>query len=93
MREHPEHVALLERWMKSYRPRELFDADGRLKPELAALAPNGERRMGSNPHANGGRLLRELRLPDYRRYAVAVPRPGRSTPRRPACRASSSATS
>ena len=76
MRERPEHVALLERWMKSYRPRELFDASGRLRPELRALAPAGDRRMGMNPQANGGALLVDLRLPDYRRYAVAVPRPG-----------------
>jgi xylulose-5-phosphate/fructose-6-phosphate phosphoketolase len=76
MRERPEHVAQLERWLWSYRPRELFDSNGRLKPELASLAPRGERRMGANPHANGGRLLRDLRLPDFRRYAIAVPRPG-----------------
>jgi len=74
--EKPEHVRLLEHWMQSYRPAELFAADGRLKPELAALAPTGERRMGSNPHANGGVLLRALRLPDFRDYAVAVPTPG-----------------
>jgi len=76
MREHPEHVALLERWMKSYRPRELFDATGRLRTELAALAPTGDRRMGANPQSNGGQLLRDLRLPDYRLHAVAVPQPG-----------------
>ncbi len=74
--EKPEHVLLLERWMQSYRPRELFDADGRLMPELTALAPIGERRMGANPRANGGVLLRALRLPDFRDYAVAVPTPG-----------------
>jgi xylulose-5-phosphate/fructose-6-phosphate phosphoketolase len=74
--EKPEHVLLLERWMQSYRPRELFDADGRLMPELAALAPVGARRMGANPHTNGGVLLRDLRLPDFRDYAVAVPTPG-----------------
>ena len=67
--------------------------NGRLRPELAALAPTGDRRMGANPQANGGRLLRDLRLPDYRDYAIAVPRPAPSTPRRPACRATSSATS
>ena len=70
------HLKQLERWMKSYRPVELFDETGRLKPELAALAPNGERRMSANPHANGGLLLRNLRLPDFRDYAVAMPRPG-----------------
>jgi len=72
----PGHVKTLERWLKSYRPRELFDETGRLVPELAALAPTGERRMSANPHANGGLLLRDLRLPDFRDYAVAVPRPG-----------------
>ena len=60
----------------SYRPEELFDEQGRLKPELAELAPQGERRMGANPHANGGILLRDLRLPDFRDYAVDVPKPG-----------------
>ena len=74
--ENPEHVLLLEVWMRSYRPQELFEASGRLKPELAALAPQGERRMGSNPHANGGTLLHDLRLPDFRDYAVDVPTPG-----------------
>ncbi|MDX9884463.1 phosphoketolase family protein [Thauera sp.] len=72
----PEHVRLLQEWMESYRPEELFDAAGALISELAALAPVGERRMGANPHANGGLRLRELRLPDYRDYAVAVARPG-----------------
>jgi xylulose-5-phosphate/fructose-6-phosphate phosphoketolase len=76
MHEHPEHVAMLERWMKRYRPRELFDANGRLCSAFAALAPVGDRRMGANPHSNGGQLLRDLRLPDYRQYAVAVPHPG-----------------
>jgi len=74
--EHPEHVTQLEQWMKSYRPEELFDAAGRLLPELAALAPRGERRMGSNPHANGGLLLRGLRMPDFRDHAVSVGAPG-----------------
>ncbi|MGP6190719.1 MAG: phosphoketolase [Vulcanimicrobiaceae bacterium] len=73
---HPERVAQLEAWMKSYRPEELFDSDGRFDPELAALAPRGERRMGANPHANGGLLLRDLLLPDFCDYAVAVPKPG-----------------
>jgi len=72
----PEHIKVLENWMKSYRPEELFDADGAFKVELAELAPQGERRMGANPHANGGLLLRELKLPDYADYALAVPSPG-----------------
>jgi xylulose-5-phosphate/fructose-6-phosphate phosphoketolase len=72
----PEHLAMLESWMRSYRPEELFDGAGRLRPDLAELAPKGNRRMGSNPHANGGVLLRDLRLPDFREYAVAVPAPG-----------------
>ncbi len=72
----PEHLKMLENWMRSYHPEELFDNTGRLKPELAALAPKGTRRMGSNPHANGGLLLRDLRMPDFRDYAVAVPAPG-----------------
>ena len=62
-RKYPEHLKLLESWMRSYRPEELFDKDGRLVPELRELAPDGERRMGANPHANGGVLLRDLRLP------------------------------
>jgi xylulose-5-phosphate/fructose-6-phosphate phosphoketolase len=74
--DNPEHISLLERWMKSYRPDELFDAHGTLIPELRALAPKGPRRMSANPHANGGQLLRELRLPDYRDYAVTVGAPG-----------------
>jgi xylulose-5-phosphate/fructose-6-phosphate phosphoketolase len=67
---HPEHLKLLEDWLRSYRPEELFDESGRLKPELAELAPKGERRMGANPHANGGLLLRDLVMPDFRDYAV-----------------------
>ncbi len=74
----PEHVQLLAEWMASYRPDELFDTAGRLIPELEALAPAGDRRMGANPHANGGALLRDLQLPDFRDYAVAVPAPGGS---------------
>ena len=70
---HPEHLKLLEDWLRSYRPEELFDDEGRLKPELAELAPKGERRMGANPHANGGVLLRDLRMPDFRDYAADVP--------------------
>ena len=75
---HPEHLAFLEAWLKSYRPEELFDAAGRLLPELADLAPRGARRMGSNPHANGGLLLRDLWLPDFRDYAALVPLHGTS---------------
>jgi xylulose-5-phosphate/fructose-6-phosphate phosphoketolase len=74
-----EHVRILEAWMKSYRPEELFDDRGQLLPELAELAPTGEWRMGMNPHANGGLLLKDLRLPDFRDYAVAVPSPGSVT--------------
>jgi xylulose-5-phosphate/fructose-6-phosphate phosphoketolase len=77
--ERPEHVQLLEGWMQSYRPQELFDADGRLMPALAALAPQGNRRMGANPHANGGILLHDLRLPDFSAYAVPVASPGATT--------------
>ncbi|MGB9489542.1 MAG: phosphoketolase family protein [Terriglobales bacterium] len=73
---HPEHVAQLESWMKSYRPEELFDKNGRLKAELAELAPKGDRRMGANPHANGGILLRDLRMPDFRNHALSVTTPG-----------------
>jgi xylulose-5-phosphate/fructose-6-phosphate phosphoketolase len=73
---HPEHLKLLEAWLQSYRPEELFDEEGRLKPELAELAPTGTRRMGANPHANGGMLLRDLEMPDFRDYAVDVPAPG-----------------
>jgi len=73
---HPNHVRILEDWMKSYRPEELFDATGRLNAELAELAPRGTRRMGANPHANGGALLQDLRLPDFRDYAVDVAQPG-----------------
>jgi xylulose-5-phosphate/fructose-6-phosphate phosphoketolase len=72
----PEHLRQLEIWLRSYRPEELFDGQGRLRPELAALAPSGERRMGANPHANGGALLRDLRMPDFTDYAVDVPHPG-----------------
>src|SRR5882724_6293130 len=73
---HPGHVKILEKWMKSYRPQELFDKTGKLRRELAELAPKGERRMGANPHANGGLLLHDLRLPDFRDYAIKVPKPG-----------------
>jgi xylulose-5-phosphate/fructose-6-phosphate phosphoketolase len=72
----PEHLAQLEAWLRSYRPEELFDEGGRLRPEFQELAPEGDRRMGANPNANGGLLLRDLRLPDFRSYAVEVPDPG-----------------
>jgi xylulose-5-phosphate/fructose-6-phosphate phosphoketolase len=74
--EHPDHVGQLEAWMHSYRPEELFDEAGRLVPELAGLAPEGDRRMGANPHTNGGMLLRDLRMPDFHAHAVTVPAPG-----------------
>jgi xylulose-5-phosphate/fructose-6-phosphate phosphoketolase len=72
----PAHLAALEQWMRSYRPEELFTAEGAPRPEIAALAPHGPRRMGANPHANGGLLLQDLRLPDFRQFALEVPRPG-----------------
>ncbi len=74
--EEPGHLELLEQWLKSYHPEELFDENGRLIPELQALTPDGDRRIGSNPHANGGKLLRDLRLPDFRNYGIEVPAPG-----------------
>jgi xylulose-5-phosphate/fructose-6-phosphate phosphoketolase len=77
MHENPKHVKILEEWMKSYRPEELFDENGRFKAELTALAPKGERRMSANPHTNGGVLLKDLRLPDFRDYAVEVSSPGK----------------
>ncbi|MDA7908237.1 phosphoketolase family protein, partial [Akkermansiaceae bacterium] len=73
---HPEQLQQLEDWLRSYRPEELFDGNGKLMPELGELAPEGDRRMGSNPHANGGQLLRDLEMPDFRDYAVEVPKPG-----------------
>jgi xylulose-5-phosphate/fructose-6-phosphate phosphoketolase len=76
--QNPEHLAELETWMHSYRPEELFDQAGKLRPHLQALAPQGNRRMGSNPHANGGRLAKPLELPDFRDYAVDVPAPAAS---------------
>ncbi|MBW8064369.1 MAG: phosphoketolase family protein [Nitrospira sp.] len=76
MAKKPGHVKLLEQWMKSYRPEELFDENGRLYPAIAELAPKGHRRMGDNPHANGGILLKDLKMPDFRNYAVDVPKPG-----------------
>ena len=78
VRGNDEHLELLEQWMRSYRPEELFDEEGRLVPELADLPPTGERRMSANPHANGGVLLRDLSLPDFRSYAVEVERPGKT---------------
>ncbi len=72
----PEHIKILERWMKSYQPQELFDKTGKLKPELADLAPQGTRRMGANPHANGGLLLRDLKMPDFWSYEVKLSKPG-----------------
>jgi xylulose-5-phosphate/fructose-6-phosphate phosphoketolase len=76
MHENPGHVRILEQWMKSYRPEDLFDTQGKLKPELADLPPKGERRMSANPNANGGQLLKDLKLPDFHTYAVQVPSPG-----------------
>jgi xylulose-5-phosphate/fructose-6-phosphate phosphoketolase len=72
----PEHLTILEDWLKSYRPEALFDENGKLLPELAELAPQGDRRMGANPHANGGLLLKDLVMPDFRTYAVPVDKPG-----------------
>ncbi len=74
--DHPQHLKLLEDWMKTYKPEELFDEKGSLLPELAELAPEGDRRMGANPHANGGLLLHDLNMPDFRNFAVNVPSPG-----------------
>lgn len=74
--DNPAHIKILERWMKGYRPQELFDRTGRLRPELAELAPKGARRMSASPHANGGVLLRDLKIPDFRDYAVKVANPG-----------------
>src|SRR5439155_17629623 len=78
VRTNVEHRALLETWMRSYRPEELFDEDGSLVQELAELPPKSHRRMSANPHSNGGSLLRDLALPDFRDYAVAVRDPGTS---------------
>jgi xylulose-5-phosphate/fructose-6-phosphate phosphoketolase len=79
MHESPGHMAILEKWMKSYKPEELFDSSGQLRAELAALAPEGNRRMSANPHTNGGLLLKDLRMPDFRAYEVKVPAPGAAT--------------
>jgi xylulose-5-phosphate/fructose-6-phosphate phosphoketolase len=78
MHENPDHLRILEQWMKSYRPEELFDSAGRFERALAEIAPRGERRMSANPHANGGILLRDLRLPDFRDHGVEIEAPGRS---------------
>jgi xylulose-5-phosphate/fructose-6-phosphate phosphoketolase len=75
----PDHIGILEGWLRGYWPEELFDKSGRLVPELAALPPRGQRRMSSNPHANGGELLKDLKLPDFRAYAVSVAKPGTTT--------------
>lgn len=79
VRDNPEHLQQLEAWLRSYKPEELFDADGRLLPDLKALAPKGNRRMSANPHGNGGILRRALRMPDFRDYAAALPGPGKIT--------------
>ncbi len=76
VRDNPQYITLLEEWMKSYRPEELFDESGAPMPEIRELAPEGERRMSANPHANGGLLLKDLHMPDFREYAVDVPSPG-----------------
>jgi xylulose-5-phosphate/fructose-6-phosphate phosphoketolase len=76
VRDNPKHLQLLEEWLKSYQPHELFDEHGHFRADLAAMAPTGERRMGMNPHANGGKLLRPLVMPDFRNYAVSVDKPG-----------------
>jgi len=75
----PQHIRILEEWMRSYKPDELFDANGTFRADLRELAPQGERRMGANPHANGGLLLKDLCMPDFRKYALEVPRPGAVT--------------
>lgn len=77
MAKKPDHLRMLEEWMKSYKPEELFDEKGRFLPELAELAPTGDRRMGANPHTNGGLVLKDLRMPDFRKYAIEVPEPGK----------------
>src|SRR5216110_2316979 len=76
LHDNPAHMKQLAEWLRSYRPEELFDTTGRLIPELRALAPKGARRMGANPHANGGLLRRPLRMPDFRSYAIKVDKPG-----------------
>ena len=94
MRDNPANLKLLEDWLRSYKPEELFDADGTLMPELKALAPKGARRMSANPHANGGLLRKDLKLPDFRDYAVAgAGARQRCSTRTPSRSASSCATS
>jgi xylulose-5-phosphate/fructose-6-phosphate phosphoketolase len=83
VRENPEHLRILEAWMKSYHPDELFDANGALLAELSALAPRGDKRMGGNPHVNGGRMLTALKLPDFAQYALEIPGPGKVTAEAP----------
>ncbi len=73
----PDHIKILEDWMRSYKPEELFDEQGQLMKELRQLAPEGEQRMSANPHANGGLLLKDLRMPDFTNYAIAVQSPGK----------------
>ena len=92
VRTNPAHLKLLEDWMRSYQPEELFDANGRLVPELRELAPKGTRRMSANLHANGGLLRKELKLPDFRNYAVEVKQAGKDFTRTPSRSASSCAT-
>ena len=76
MMDQPKHLDMLRDWLMSYHPEELFDENGKLIPELKALAPEGDRKIGSNPHANGGKLRRDLRMPDFRDYGIDVPAPG-----------------
>src|SRR6185312_4446775 len=78
LREKPEHLRLLEDWMRSYKPEELFDSKGALRPELADLPPKGRKRMGMNPHANGGLLMQPLRVPNFRDFAVSIESPGQT---------------
>lgn len=79
MDKQPEHIAILEAWLQSYKPEELFDAQGKLFSHIASLAPKGDKRMGANPHANGGMLLQPLHLPDFKTYAVDVREHGKVT--------------
>ena len=84
VKQDPEHLAILEEWLRSYRPEELFNQTGKLIPELAALAPAGDRRMGANPHANGGKLLVDLKLPDPHDFELPIESPGGSWYKTPA---------